>query len=152
MLTFHNEKRALHVSTNAVANDDTVAAVAKAYAANLALNNSGLVHSSGSGYGENLGFIGDTSLSTSVNADCETLATRVGGLWYDEISSYNFDTGSAAPGSVTGHFTQFVWDSTTSVGFGLGAASANGPFYIVGNYNPPGNYIGSYTQHVQRLI
>ena len=38
-------------------------------------------------------------------------------MWYNEIKSYNYAKSGFS--GATGHFTQLVWKSTTSVGFGI---------------------------------
>ena len=51
---------------------------------------------------------------------------------------------------MTGHFTQLVWKSTKTVGFGvsLGTSSGFNCVYLVANYAPPGNYLNQFSQNV----
>lgn len=47
----------------------------------------------------------------------------------------------------TGHFTQVVWRDSTELGVGM-ARNRNGEVYVVCNYNPAGNFLGSFTDNV----
>lgn len=47
----------------------------------------------------------------------------------------------------TGHFTQVVWKDSTELGVGM-ARNRNGEVYVVCNYNPAGNFLGSFTENV----
>ena len=69
--------------------------------------------------------------------------------WYDEISQYNYNDPGFKSG--TGHFTQVVWKSTTSVGFGV-SQSSSGWYYVVANYFPAGNYLNQFEQNVLPLV
>ena len=63
--------------------------------------------------------------------------------WYNESASYDYYSGEGS--GVVGHFTQIVWDTTTS----LGCASANcGSTLYVCEYAPPGNWVGESASHV----
>jgi hypothetical protein len=53
--------------------------------------------------------------------------------------------------SISGHFTQLVWDTTTRLGVGL-AKSSTGRNIVVMKYDPPGNYVGQYTKHVHKPV
>ena len=57
--------------------------------------------------------------------------------WYSSKSSYN----KSAP--VGNPFTQMVWKSTTSVGFGIANKTVNGTlnYYVAAYYNPAGNVV-----------
>ncbi len=70
--------------------------------------------------------------------------------WYNEIAAYNYNNAVYSPG--TGHFTQVVWRSTTSVGCGFAHCSGNYGNYtfVVCRYNPPGNYSGQFSANVTR--
>jgi len=48
---------------------------------------------------------------------------------------------------ISGHFTQMIWRNSTELGMGM-ASDRSGKIIIVGNYNPPGNYTGQFTQNV----
>ena len=46
----------------------------------------------------------------------------------------------------TGHFTQVVWKSSTSIG--LGIAHGGRGTYCTAQYSPPGNYQGQFKSNV----
>ncbi len=68
--------------------------------------------------------------------------------WYNEVKYYNFEKGTSN-GGTTGHFTQLVWLGSKQVGHGFAISSDCKTVYVVANYDPPGNYIGQYTQNVK---
>ncbi|KAF3763921.1 hypothetical protein M406DRAFT_75150 [Cryphonectria parasitica EP155] len=112
----------------------TLASDAQSWAEHLAsLGSPGdLVHSSGTGQGENLYWQSDAS-DPYANA-----ATA----WVDEKSSYSgeaIEDDSAFENY--GHYTQIIWSSTTEVGMGIASDGAGG-YYVVARYTPEGNVIG----------
>ena len=62
-------------------------------------------------------------------------------MWLGEASNYNGQKIGEGNFGSYGHYTQCLWHSTTTVGFGK-ATSASGKTYIVGRYFPAGNVIG----------
>ncbi|KAF8978699.1 CAP domain-containing protein, partial [Cyathus striatus] len=55
--------------------------------------------------------------------------------------------------SATGHFTQVVWKSSTSIACAIANCPAGTIFnqtskYVVCRYAPPGNYLGQFPQNV----
>ena len=113
---------------------DKLAKVAQSWAHELQKKGCVFGHSPGAKYGENLaaGTIGALDPESTV------------GMWYDEIKLYKFPNGGFS--METGHFTQLVWTTTTSVG--CGQVQCKGNDIIVCNYDPPGNWEGQYKQHV----
>ena len=78
--------------------------------------------------------------------------------WYEsEIDYYDYETGdfvaNAPSNAQIGHFTQMVWDDTTNIGCGESRILKDGWWYVYSTcrYNPPGNYVGTYTDHVHEL-
>ncbi|KAF9409664.1 hypothetical protein HW555_011038 [Spodoptera exigua] len=69
--------------------------------------------------------------------------------WYSEVSFHRF--GQEPLDLKSGHFTQIVWEDTKEVGVGM-AKSKDGHIYVVANYNPPGNVIGSFSKKVKPPI
>lgn len=51
----------------------------------------------------------------------------------------------------TGHFTQVIWRDSTELGVGM-ARNRNGEVYVVCNYNPAGNFLGSFTENVLQPV
>ncbi|TKR86859.1 hypothetical protein L596_011367 [Steinernema carpocapsae] len=83
-------------------------------------------------YGENIG-AGHTPCANVVK------------MWYDEESKYNYEASKYNPDC--GHFTQLVWRNSRRLGVGI-AKSATGIYYIVANYDPPGNFVGQFLLNV----
>ncbi|EUB61880.1 Cell wall protein PRY3 [Echinococcus granulosus] len=50
----------------------------------------------------------------------------------------------------TGHFTQLVWSDTKRAGFGVAKSAKGDKVIIVGQYKPPGNYMGEFKAKVPR--
>jgi glioma pathogenesis-related protein 2 len=111
--------------------------VAQHYAEQLARINQ-LVHSNNTHFGENLYAFGPSGQALPRP---ETVVDR----WYSEIQNYNFDKPGFHTG--TGHFTQLVWKSSKELGMGI-AQAADGTWYVVANYSPPGNISGQFPLNV----
>lgn len=62
-------------------------------------------------------------------------------LWALERLDYDVATHTCAPGRICGHWTQMVWRDTLRMGCGI--ALCSGQNFLVCNYGPPGNYIGT---------
>ena len=90
-------------------------------------------HSQGGPYGENIAE-GYASTTDSCQA------------WGDEYKEYSWSN----PGfsEATGHFTQLVWKDSQQVGCGRAFCGANNGWYVVCEYQPVGNVIGSFAQQV----
>ena len=93
-----------------------------------------MVHSKGSGYGENI----YASMGMAVHG--RTAADS----WYSEIKDYRYGSGFS---SGTGHFTQLVWKGSTKMGVGK-ATNGSGWTFVVANYSPAGNMQGAFTANV----
>nr|QNH72467.1 toxin candidate TRINITY_DN13476_c0_g1_i1 [Pachycerianthus borealis] len=144
----HNNKRALHSTTPSLTWSSSIASAAETYALEMATN--GVFQHSGSSYGENLYWKQSTVAGT-----CENAVDS----WYSEEQYYDYSTGTQKSGyesEAIGHFTQVVWKSTSEVGVGIAikkTTTKNGcqiyyETYIVGQYNPSGNWGGQYTTNV----
>jgi glioma pathogenesis-related protein 2 len=97
-----------------------------------------LVHSGKKSYGENLYA---AHFSTSVPPRAEAVVDS----WYNEIWDYDFNHPGFRPD--TGHFTQVVWKASQALGIGI-AQAADGTWYVVGNYRPPGNIVDQFATNV----
>ena len=76
--------------------------------------------------------------------------------WYNEIKDYDFNNPENINGKVVLHFTQMIWKDTKKVGFGVSTTFKKeynmNCFIVVANYEPKGNWIGSFKQMVPKLI
>lgn len=99
-----------------------------------------LVHRNNSSYGENI------FCSWSSNANNNHVSGREPvDNWYAEMTQHVFHK---EPTTLkTGHFTQVVWRESRELGVGM-AKNRSGEVFIVANYDPPGNFIGSFDKNV----
>ncbi|KAG0727580.1 Golgi-associated plant pathogenesis-related protein 1 [Chionoecetes opilio] len=68
--------------------------------------------------------------------------------WYSEIKDYKF--GVEPRDLRAGHFTQVVWSDSKELGVAT-AKSRSGKTYVVANYNPAGNFVGSFGSKVPKM-
>jgi uncharacterized protein YkwD len=132
-LAAHNAARARHCAP-ALVWSKKLAASAQRWADTLKRRDCAFEHTPNARYGENL------AAGTSGMMDAE----RVVGMWYDEVSSFDFEKGGFS--AKTGHFTQVVWKATREVGCGV--SRCNGMDVWVCQYDPPGNVRGRYRENV----
>ena len=132
-LDFHNKARN-DVGVAPLTWSPEISKYAQEWANNLAANGCQLQHRSSAqntkGYGENIGmgYSGYNALSASK-------------AWYSEISQFQNVVLDQNNWYKAGHYSQMVWRNTTHLGIGV-AKCSNGATIVVGNYNPPGNYMG----------
>ena len=133
----HNKFRKMHHVPPLKLNKD-ICIISENYAKTLATKLKCLQHSDNEYKGEPLG----------ENLFCcwgmEVTGHGISKHWYDEIKKYNFN-GDWQSGC--GHFTQLVWKDTKEVGFGKWK-DKNGKTYVVANYFPAGNYMGTFKYNV----
>jgi len=142
ILNAHNTERRL-VGVSDLVWDAGIAEYAYEWALKLAREDDGLEHRPPFGriYGENLSYFLGYSFTANRGVD----------MWNDEKADYSYSTVGSSQRGVVGHFTQVIWANTSKVGCGC-AKSANGGYYFVCNYNPPGNYIGQYPYPLQNQL
>jgi len=136
VLKQHNVYRAKHGVPPLVLSNQ-LNDVAQKHAAQLARTHQ-LIHSGKKPYGENL-YAANSSNSMPPRPEA------VVDTWYNEIQRYDFNQPSFRP--ETGHFTQVVWRASQELGVGI-AQAADGTWYVVGNYRPPGNIINQFATNV----
>ncbi|XP_062552937.1 uncharacterized protein LOC134218091 [Armigeres subalbatus] len=99
-----------------------------------------LVHRSNSQYGENIFCSWSSPNATVVITGREPVEN-----WYSEESTHVY--GKEPATLKTGHFTQVVWKDSRELGIAV-ARNRSGQVFVVANYDPPGNYIGSFAKNV----
>ncbi|XP_055607515.1 uncharacterized protein LOC129755176 isoform X1 [Uranotaenia lowii] len=99
-----------------------------------------LVHRSNSQYGENIFCSWSSPNTTVVITGREPVEN-----WYSEEPTHVY--GKEPATLKTGHFTQVVWKDSRELGVGV-ARNRSGQVFVVANYDPPGNYIGSFAKNV----
>ncbi|KAH9384548.1 hypothetical protein HPB48_026556 [Haemaphysalis longicornis] len=62
--------------------------------------------------------------------------------WYDEIKMHKWKEFQHE----TGHFTQVIWKGSKYVGSGI--AKLGRKIFVVSNYDPPGNVLGTFAENV----
>jgi pathogenesis-related protein 1 len=108
-----------------------VAAAARAWADGCQFKHSG------GKYGENI----------YASAGASTMANDVVASWVSEAKDYDYGANSCT--ATCGHYTQVVWQKSTTLGCAVRNCSTNSPFkgfsqwqFWVCNYDPPGNFNG----------
>ena len=73
-------------------------------------------------------------------------------LRYDEVCAHKYDFKRDVQPS-TLHFTQLLWNASTSLGIGMATSINNGMYctYFVAQYKPKGNIIGHFAENVKRV-
>ncbi|KAF7991726.1 hypothetical protein HCN44_010527 [Aphidius gifuensis] len=107
--------------------------------ANVLATRGKLEHRANSEYGENLYCLWSSNPKTIVNGDEPV------NEWYAEEVQHHY--GKEPMTLKTGHFTQIVWQDSTEFGVGM-SRNRNGEVYVVCNYNPAGNFLGSFMENV----
>lgn len=104
-----------------------------------------LTHRNNSTYGENI----FCSWSSKSNNSSITSGREPVDNWYAEMTEHIFHK---EPTTLkTGHFTQVVWRESRELGVGMTRNRA-GEVFIVANYDPPGNFIGSFEKNVLPIV
>ncbi|CAL8083311.1 unnamed protein product [Calicophoron daubneyi] len=136
----HNRLRALH-GCPPLTLDEELAISSQAYAEKL-IKDAKVEHSTGDWYGENL------ARRTS-SAATQLSGKEAADNWYREVENYRYSGGHERG---CGHFTQVVWKSTTSAGFGRAISKDRKQIYVVGRYKPPGNILKHIRENVPKPI
>ncbi|VUC29355.1 unnamed protein product [Clonostachys rosea] len=134
-LRLHNVARAGR-RLKAVVWDTSLESSARDWANYIAGLNS-LQHSSSDqrpNQGENLAY----SKSSAPILNPATIGTQ---LWLAEVSNYNGETIPKGNFESYGHYTQCMWSTTYKIGVAT-AQAADGSYYTVARYSPPGNIVG----------
>ncbi|CAF3227625.1 unnamed protein product [Rotaria socialis] len=139
-LNSHNTFRAKHGVPPLVL-DAGITRTAQAYAKHLAKKNLFEHSSNRDNLGENL-----YTMSSSAPLTDQTFGTDATQSWYDEIKYYDFNNPDFS--METGHFTQLVWKSSSSLGVGVGFSDDGKTVVVVAQYGPAGNMMGAFEENV----
>jgi len=82
---------------------------------------------------------------------CSRVGSQATQAWYDEIKDWDFSTSEKKAGTVTGHFTQVVWTTSTKLGCAFAFNGDMKNVYVTCTYSGPGNYVGQYAAKVMPL-
>lgn len=141
-LKTHNEYRARH-GVPALKLSKKLCKHAEEWARILA-NRGVLIHRNNSQYGENIFCLWSSNASNNHVSGREVVDS-----WYAEITQHVFHK---EPTTLkTGHFTQVVWKESRELGVGM-AKNRSGEIFVVANYDPPGNFIGSFEKNVPPIM
>ncbi|KAF6034203.1 glipr2 [Bugula neritina] len=141
-LEAHNKWRAKHRVGKLKLNSE-LCKTAQKWAEHLA-SISTLKHSTNKFKGQPLG---ENVASKWGSAGADYTGEEVTKQWYDEEPTYDY-SGRSNAGSA-GHFSQVVWKGSEELGIGK-AGDSKGRVFVVANYYPAGNYIGSFADNVFR--
>ncbi|XP_020707928.2 uncharacterized protein LOC105685767 isoform X2 [Athalia rosae] len=107
--------------------------------ANVLASKGRLEHRTNIDHGENLFCMWSSNPKTVVNGEEPV------NEWYAEEAQHQY--GKEPTTLKSGHFTQVIWRDSAELGVGM-ARNRNGEIYVVCNYNPAGNFLGSFTENV----
>lgn len=132
-LSLHNTARA-DLDIPKLSWSSTLAHDATEWAKTLAERGCTLEHS-GEPFGENI--YTQWSNNANVRGNPEAAVT----WWTKEERYYDYDSNTCKKGEVCGHYTQIIWENTTSVGCGTSMCVENGNItdIFVCRYDPIGN-------------
>ncbi|XP_068723223.1 Golgi-associated plant pathogenesis-related protein 1-like isoform X1 [Montipora capricornis] len=143
----HNLFRAIHGVPDMTLNR-TMCNAAALWAKEIAENGS-LVHSDEDqrpGQGENL--------SMGCSSDTPQTVKEAVDNWYNEVCNPGYEgLGEVDTGPMeAGHFSQVIWKKSTKLGIGRAEIELNGMkcAFVVGRYEPAGNFIGTYRENVPK--
>ncbi|XP_074358498.1 basic form of pathogenesis-related protein 1-like [Apium graveolens] len=126
-LTSHNKARA-QVGVGPIKWNNKVAAYAQNYAAQRS-NDCKLQHSGGP-YGENI-----------AEASWDFSPVEAVKIWVDEKPFYDYSNNKCI-GHDCLHYTQVVWRKSINLGCAKVQCKNNKWFFVICNYDPPGNFAG----------
>jgi len=136
-LEAHNAYRKRH-GVKSLKFSKKLTAYAQEWADKLAREDS-FEHRQNNTYGENL------YSSWSSNPKAKITGNTPVDSWYSEVKKHDFTGEPRTTG--TGHFTQVVWKGSKEMGIAQAKSKSN-KIIVVANYDPPGNFVGRYSENV----
>jgi len=136
----HNKHRKLHGKVGDLKPSKELDVIAQGWADHLASVGS-LSHSTNTYEGDRLG---ENVASRWGSNGADYQGHEVVDQWYSEVENYDYSTDHQ---SNCGHFTQVVWKESKLVGTGK-AFAKDGRVFVVCNYHPAGNLIGTFKDNV----
>ncbi|KAF2098439.1 PR-1-like protein, partial [Rhizodiscina lignyota] len=134
ILAVHNKHRKYHHAPD-LGWDNGLASYAQTWV------NKCVFQHSGGPYGENIYAIMPGPTGSWTDATINGL-----NAWVYEVKNYDYNKPGFAEN--TGHFTQFVWKSTSKVGCAWNNVACSGQAIFMCEYSTPGNYAGEYQKNV----
>ena len=143
MVTAHNQARKT-VGVPPLSYSPELAVSAQAWANELMQNNQcKMRHSKPDGkYGENLYWASAVQWSDGKRELQQAFPQKVVSSWANERADYDYKTNSCIAGKMCGHYTQVVWNTTTTVGCAVAVCADSKEQVWVCQYQPAGNWIG----------
>ena len=144
IITTHNKWRAAVGVTKKLSYSTSLAVTAQAWADKLKkTNHCQMRHSKTDGkYGENLYWGSALSWSDGKKELQKVSPEQVVDSWASEKADYDYANNQCMPGKVCGHYTQIVWNTTTTVGCGMAVCEDTHEQVWVCQYQPTGNWLG----------
>ncbi|XP_054713043.1 uncharacterized protein LOC129222554 isoform X2 [Uloborus diversus] len=136
-LKSHNAYRSKHGVPDLKLSKE-ICSYAKEWADHLAATD-GFKHRTEKQYGENI-FMKWSSDPNHMVSGNEAVDS-----WYSEIKDHTF--GKEPKSLKSGHFTQVIWKASKQMGVAW-AKSKTGKILVVANYDPPGNFVGKFSDNV----
>lgn len=144
-ITAHNKWRAEAGVTKRLSYSPALAVSAQAWADNLKqTNHCQMRHSNPDGkYGENLYWGSAMNWSDGRKELQQVSPQQVVDGWGSEKADYDYANNSCTQGKMCGHYTQMVWQTTTTVGCARAVCEDSQQQVWVCQYKPAGNWVGN---------
>ncbi|XP_050528115.1 Golgi-associated plant pathogenesis-related protein 1-like [Daktulosphaira vitifoliae] len=140
-LTRHNYYRKIH-SVALLTKSEKLNDYSQNWANHLAKKDKMYHNPKNKDYGENIYYIYSTEVITDVGKDAVD-------AWYSEKEYFDFgwNEDDMSKAKKAYHLTQLIWKESIDLGTGM-AKSSSGKIFVVSNYFPPGNEIGSFRSNI----
>lgn len=136
-LQWHNHYRSIH-GVPPLKLSPELCRYAEEWAKNIAASEN-FRHRPNNKYGENI------YMEWSSDPNSKVSGQKAVDSWYSEIKYHQF--GREPTSLKSGHFTQVIWKESRELGVAY-SRSKSGKIFVVANYNPAGNMLGSFKNNV----